>query len=366
MSTPRPIAGGLAVAAVAATLSVSFLTTRTCAQAPTVTIDGSSTVFPVSQAVAEEFQNAKKGKVRVAVAFSGTGGGFKKFARGEIDITDASRPISASEMRDCKKAGIDYIELPICFDAITVAVNPKNDWLTSITVDELKKIWEPSAQGNVTKWNQIRPDWPDAKLSLFGAGSDSGTFDYFTEAVCGKAKASRGDFTASEDDNVLVQGIEGDKFALGYIPYAYYEANKSRMKALAIQWDKNTVKDPVLPDMKNVLAGTYNPLSRPLFIYVSKKAADRAEVKEFVEFYLNEGAALAKEVGYLPLPDRAYATCRERFAKRQLGTGFGGVPEVGVTIDELMQRTPVSDVKEAEKTKGEQAPAGAPPASGRK
>src|SRR5688572_9062561 len=191
-----------------------------------IKIDGSSTVYPMTEAVAEEYRKEKKGKIKVTVGISGTGGGFKKFVRGETDIQDASRPILKEEMEQARKNGIEYIELPVIFDALTIAVNPKNDWVDHLTVDELKKIWEPGAQGKVTKWNQIRPTWPDQPLALFGAGSDSGTFDYFTEAICGKAKASRGDYTGSEDDNVLVQGIEGNKYALGYIPFAYYAPHK--------------------------------------------------------------------------------------------------------------------------------------------
>src|SRR5918994_7620902 len=209
-----------------------------------IKIDGSSTVFPITEAVAEEFQKEKGGKVNVTVGISGTGGGFKKFVRGEIDVSDASRPILTEEMAQAKANGIEYIELPIAFDALTVVVNPQNDWVTSMTVAELKKIWEPEAQGKITHWNHIRPEWPNEKIALFGAGSDSGTFDYFTEAICGKAKASRGDYTASEDDNVLVQGVEGNKFALGYIPYAYFAPHSTRMKAVAVQWAKNKVQDP--------------------------------------------------------------------------------------------------------------------------
>ena len=327
------------------------------AQVPTVRIDGSSTVFPIAEAVAEEFQKAKKGAIRVTVGVSGTGGGFKKFARGETDISNASRPISKEEMKACKASGIDYIELPICFDALTVAVNPANDWVASMTVEELKKIWEPSAQGKITHWNQIRTEWPNEKFVLFGAGSDSGTFDYFTEAVCGKAKASRGDFTASEDDNVLVQGIEGNKYALGYIPFAYYAPHQDKMKAVAIEWSKNAVKTPVLPSMDNVLKGIYNPLSRPLFIYVSRKAADKPEVKAFIEFFLQEGGALVKEVKYLPLQASAYATTLERFQKRVIGTAFGGIAEVGVAVEDLLRRTPVTELKEEP---AKSAPAAAP------
>jgi phosphate transport system substrate-binding protein len=311
------------------------------AQTKLVKIDGSSTVYPATEAVAEEFQKANKGAVNVTVGISGTGGGFKKFCRGETDISDASRPILKEEMELCKQNGIQYIELPVCFDALTVAVNPKNDWVKSITVADLKKMWDPEAQGKITHWNQVRPEWPNEKLVLFGAGSDSGTFDYFTEAITGKAKASRGDYTGSEDDNVLVQGIEGNRYALGYIPFAYYAPNANRMKALAIDWEKDQ-HGPVLPSMENVLQGIYNPLSRPLFIYVNRKAAERPEVKEFVEFYLKRGAELVAEVKYLPLPAKAYEMGMARFKKLQTGTGFGGVPEVGLPVEEILQREPKS------------------------
>ena len=305
-----------------------------------IKIDGSSTVFPITEAVAEEFQREKQGQVNVTVGISGTGGGFKKFARGEIDVTDASRPILAEEMAQAKANGIEYIELPIAFDALTVVVNPQNDWVTSMTVAELKKIWEPDAQGKITHWNHIRPEWPNEKIALFGAGADSGTFDYFTEAIVGKAKASRGDYTASEDDNVLVQGVEGNRFALGYIPYAYFAPHSTRMKAVAIEWEKNKVAGPIMPNPENVLAGTYNPLSRPLFIYVSRKSMDKPAVKEFVEFYLKNVPTLAGEVKYLPLPDTAYQAATQRLASLQTGTGFGGIPEVGLPVEEILKRPP--------------------------
>src|SRR5687767_12641721 len=217
------------------------------AQTKLVKIDGSSTVYPATEAVAEEFQKAKKGAVNVTVGISGTVGGFKKFCRGEIDISDASRPILKEEMELCKQNGIEYVELPICFDALTVAVNPKNDWVTSITVADLKKMWEPEAQGKITHWNQVRPEWPNEKLLLFGAGADSGTFDYFTEAITGKAKASRGDFTASEDDNVLVQGVSRDVNALGFFGYAYFDENKDKLKAVPISWKDGD--KPVAPSV---------------------------------------------------------------------------------------------------------------------
>ena len=302
---------------------------------PIVKIDGSSTVFPITEAVAEEFQRAKKQSARVTVGISGTGGGFKKFCRGEIDISDASRPILAKEMEDCRKAGIEYFELPVAFDALTVVINPKNAFIKQLTIAEMKKMWEPGAQGKVTKWKQVNPGWPDAPMKLFGPGADSGTFDYFTEAVVGKAKSSRGDFTASEDDNVLVQGVSRDVNGLGYFGFAYYVENKDKLKAVPIVNEKG---QPVAPSMQSVEAGTYSPLSRPIFIYVSARALARPEVKEFVQYYLTHGAKLAREVKYVPLPAKAYATAWEHVLKGKKGTVFGGTAEVGVTIEELLKR----------------------------
>ena len=301
-----------------------------------VQIDGSSTVFPVTEAVAEEFQKAKKGKIRVTVGISGTGGGFKKFCRGETDIQDASRPILKQEMETCKKAGIEYIELPIAFDALTVVINPKNDWASTMTVADLKKIWEPAAQGKITHWNQVRSNWPNLPLKLFGPGADSGTFDYFTEAITGKSKSSRGDFTASEDDNVLVQGVSNDRGALGFFGYAYYAENTKRLKAVAI----DNGKGGVAPSEKTVLGGSYQPLSRPIYIYVSKKAAEKPEVREFVEFYLQNVSKLVKEVKYVPLPEKVYALGASRVKNGKAGTAFGGHADIGVTIDDLMKREP--------------------------
>jgi phosphate transport system substrate-binding protein len=268
----------------------------------------------------------------VTVGIAGTGGGFKKFCRGEIDISNASRPISAEEMEACRKAGIKYIELPVAYDALTVVVNPANTWVKSLTIADLKKMWEPSAQGRVSSWKQIRAEFPADKLMLFGPGADSGTFDYFTEAVNGKAKASRGDFTASEDDNTLVQGVENNKSALGYFGFAYYAAHKDKLRAVPIDGGKG----PVEPSIDNVIKGTYSPLSRPLFIYVKESAAARPEIKEFVEFTMKEGAGLVKEVGYVPLPASAYQLALKHFDDRKLGSVYGGVPKVGVTIEQLL------------------------------
>jgi len=301
-----------------------------------IKIDGSSTVYPITEAVAEEFQKLKKGAVNVTVGISGTGGGFKKFCRGETDISNASRPILKKEIEVCKEHGIEYIELPVAYDGLAVMVNPKNNWVKSLTVEDLKKMWEPAAQGKVTRWNQIRPEWPDAPLKLYGPGVDSGTFDYFTEAIVGKSKSSRGDFTSSEDDNVLVQGIAGDKNALGYFGLAYYEENRDKLKLVAII--NPTTKKEVYPSLKTVMDGDYQPLSRPIFIYVNKKSAEKPEVKEFVDFYLKNASKLVKQVKYIPLPDKAYKLAQERFAKKKTGTLFGGSAEVGVKIEELLKR----------------------------
>ncbi|MCM2264374.1 MAG: PstS family phosphate ABC transporter substrate-binding protein [Desulfuromonadales bacterium] len=301
-----------------------------------VKIDGSSTVYPITEAVAEEFQTAKRGAIRVTVGISGTGGGFKKFCRGEIDLTGASRPILKKEMDACREAGIQYVELPVAYDALTVVVNPKNDWLKSITVDELKKIWEPGAQQNVTKWNQVNPAWPDQALKLFGPGADSGTFDYFTEAVVGKAKSSRGDYTASEDDNVLVKGVTMDKGALGYFGYAYYAENSQKLRAVPVV--PAAGKPAVAPSPETVKNGSYQPLSRPVFIYVNAKSLDKPEVREFVDFYLNQAPQLVAAVKYVALPEQAYQLAKEHVAKKKLGTGFGGESEVGVSVEELLQR----------------------------
>ena len=305
---------------------------------PIVKIDGSSTVYPITEAVAEEFQKMKKNAVKVTVGISGTGGGFKKFCRGETDISNASRPILKKEMEECKTAGIKYIELPVAFDALTVVVHPSNKFITQLTVDELKKMWEPAAQGKVMKWNQVNPAWPDAPIKLFGAGSDSGTFDYFTEAIVGKAKSSRGDYTASEDDNVLVQGVTRDVNSIGYFGFAYYVENSKKLKAVPIV--EKAGKPAVLPSMDNVINGTYQPLARPIFIYVSAKSIDKPEVKEFVEYYLKHGGKLAREVKYVPLTEGDYKHAMDNFGKKKTGTAFGGEAEVGVKVADLLRRDP--------------------------
>ncbi|QDU28599.1 Phosphate-binding protein PstS precursor [Anatilimnocola aggregata] len=299
-----------------------------------VKVDGSSTVFPVTEAVAEEFKEALP-NVQVTVGISGTGGGFKKFGRGETDISNASRPILKAEAEAAAKEGIEFVELPVCYDALTVAVHPSCDWIKddTITIDQLKMIWEPAAQGKILKWNQVDPSWPDAELKLFGPGADSGTFDYFTEVVTGKAKQSRGDFTGSEDDNTLVQGISGDKYALGYLPYAYFEPNSAKMKALKI---KKGDADAVGPSAATVKDGSY-ALSRPLFVYVSLKSLERPEVAKFSEFYLDTVTALATEVKYVPFEPALYELVKDRLAKKLPGSMFGGEAETHQSLEEALK-----------------------------
>ena len=299
-----------------------------------VKIDGSSTVYPITEAVAEEFQKAKKNAVKVTVGISGTGGGFKKFCRGETDISDASRPIVKKEMDECAKAGIKYVELPVAFDALTVVLHPSNTFAANLKPEQLKKMWEPAAQGKITNWKQVDPSFPDLPLKLYGPGADSGTFEYFTEAITGKAKSSRGDYTASEDDNVLVQGVSRDKGGIGYFGFAYYIENKAKLKAASI-WNGTKF---VAPSAAVVEDGSYQPLARPIFIYVNAKSLEKPEVKEFIHFYMKHGAKLTQEVKYVQLPANIYKINSEHVDKMKLGTVFGGVPEVGVKIDDLVKR----------------------------
>ncbi|HSE01610.1 MAG TPA: PstS family phosphate ABC transporter substrate-binding protein [Burkholderiales bacterium] len=318
----------------AAMAAAAALGVVAAANAQIVKIDGSSTVYPITEAVAEEFQKAKKGTIKVTVGISGTGGGFKKFCRGETDISDASRPITKKEMDDCRAAGISYLEMPVAYDALTVVINPRNTWATKMTVAELKKMWEPAAQGKITRWNQINPAWPDAPLKLFGPGADSGTFEYFTEAVTGKSKSSRGDFTASEDDNVLVLGVSRDINGLGYFGYAYYIENKDKLAVVSVV---SPAGSAVTPSTDTVVNGSYQPLSRPIFIYINAKSARKPEVKEFIEYYNRHAEKLVKEVKYVPLPGKAYQYNLETLGKMRVGTKFGGENKVGLTIDDLMR-----------------------------
>ncbi len=295
----------------------------------TIAVDGSSTVFPITEAVAEEFQKLHR-KARVTVGISGTGGGFKKFCAGETDICDASRPIKPKEIAAAAANNIEYIELPIAFDGLSVVVNPKNMFVDYLTTDELKMIWQPGS--TVDHWSDVRPSWPGKPITLYGPGMDSGTFDYFTKAVNGKEQACRPDFTASEDDNVLVRGIAGDENSLGFFGFAYYYENKSRLKIVPIDGGDG----PIAPSAESINNGSYKPLSRPIFIYVRAKAASRPEVESFVEFYMENVPELAAEVGYIPLPETAYGMVIDRFKQRIKGSAFSGRKTVGLSIDDVL------------------------------
>jgi phosphate transport system substrate-binding protein len=325
--------------ALLATIAVALAGPRGAAAEGKVAIDGSSTVYPISEAVSEEFRKSHP-DVKVTVGISGTGGGFKKFCAGETDISDASRPIKPTEVEACAASKIEYIELPIAYDGLAVMVNPKNDWAKCMTVKELKTLWEPEAQGKVMRWNQVRAGWPDKEVHLLGPGVDSGTYDYFTEAVVGKEHSSRGDFQASEDDNTLVQGIATDQGALGFFGVAYYQENKDKLKLVGIDDEKpENGEGCILPTHETVEKGTYQPLSRPLFIYVKRSSADDPTVKQFVDFYLSNARKLTEEVGYIALPEDAGKLVKARFAARTTGSIFAGKgSQVGVTIATLLQK----------------------------
>lgn len=273
-----------------------------------VKIDGSSTVYPITEAIAEEYRVVAP-NVKVTVGVSGTGGGFKKFSRGETDINDASRPIKTSEAEACRGNNIEYVSLMVAYDGLAVVVNPQNDWVDYFTVEELKKIWEPSAEGKIMKWSDLRPEWPNERINLYGPDAASGTYDYFTEAVVGESGKSRGDFTNSSDDNVLVQGIATDKYSLGFFGLAYYEENMSKLKVIGVDNGKGVV----IPSFESVSNSSYTPLSRPVFIYVSKAAAQRPEVKGFVNFYIDKAGSISKDVGYVSLPAELYTKAKEEF-----------------------------------------------------
>ncbi len=293
-----------------------------------IQVDGSSTVFPISEAAAEQFGGSQTGAARVAVGESGTGGGFRKFCRGETQVQGASRPILTEEMQACAAAGVAYVEAPIAFDGLTVVVHPTNA-LANISMAELRRAWEPGAQGQVTNWRQINPRWPDLGLQLFGAGTASGTFDYFTEAVVGTAKSSRTDYTPTEDDNVTVTGVAGNPGAMGYFGYAYYDQNRTRVKALSV--------NGVGPSPESIADGSY-PLSRPLFVYFNAEALRRPQVQRFAQFLLANAARIAPEVGYVALPERAYAEYAGRARTRQAGTAFGGKQDIGANLEEVLAR----------------------------
>ena len=299
-----------------------------------ISIDGSSTVFPITEAMAEEFAIAMDGNVRITVGVSGTGGGFKKFCAGEIVISDASRPIKQTEVDLCTEGGVEYIELPVAIDGLSVMVNPANDFVECMTVDELHTVWAPEAEEVITKWNQVRPEWPDENIGLYAPGVDSGTFDYFTETVNGESQASRADFLPSEDDNVLVTGITGDRGSLGYFGYAYYSENADKLKLVGIDGGNGCV----FPSDETINNGTYAPLSRPLFIYVSSEALNQPQVKAFVEYYLDKAnRGLVSETGYIPFPDTVYDLVLSKFQNGTTGAAFGGDARLSGTVEEVLQ-----------------------------
>jgi phosphate transport system substrate-binding protein len=293
-----------------------------------IAIDGSSTVFPLAEAAADGFGRTATGGARVSVGESGTGGGFSKFCRGETQISNASRPISTEEMEACASGGVQYVEIPIAFDGISVVAHPSNP-VNGVTMAQLRQIWQPSAERTVTNWNQVNRAWPNQTLQLFGPGTASGTFDFFTEAVNGDGGASRTDYTPSEDDNVLVQGVAGNPGAIGYFGFAYYEQNRERLKLLSV--------DGVTPSAATIASGQY-PLSRPMFIYVNAAALRRPQVRRFVDYFIQNAGTLAPQVGYVALPADAYAAFSERVAQIQTGTAFGGHNEVGLSVQDLVSR----------------------------
>ena len=297
-----------------------------------ILIDGSSSVYPITEAVAEEYR-VNHSDIRITVGVSGTGGGFKKFARGETDISNASRPITNKEAAACKANNITFIEIPVAYDGLAVVVSTSNDFVDYLTVAELKKIWEPAAQQKINSWKQVRESFPDLPIRLYGAGTSSGTYDYFTEAIVGKAKSSRGDYTASEDDNVLVQGVASDKGGLGYFGLAYYMENKSKLKLVGV----DNGKGPVFPSDSTVTFGSYAPLSRPEFIYVNTKSASNVVVKDFIKFYIDNAVQLVKEVGYVPLPADVYQMAYQRFLNNKQGSMFEKATTVGADLKKLME-----------------------------
>lgn len=305
-----------------------------------IKVDGSSTVFPISEAVAEEFEIANP-TIKVTANASGTGAGFKKFIRNEIDVTGASRPIKASEDKDCAANKIQYLEIPIAYDGLAIVVSKENTWVDYLTVAELKKIWEPAAKGTVTHWDQVRAGWPHEKINLYGAGTESGTFDYFTEAIVGEARSCRTDYTASEDDNGLVSGVAGDKYSLGYFGYAYFYENQDKLKLVAIDdKDDTNGKGAIIPTSESINTGTYQPLSRPLLIYVNKTSSEKPEVAQFVNYYIDNAPKLVPETGYVALSPEAYKLVKARFIAGTTGSLFLTLKTtVGVKLEEILKTT---------------------------
>jgi phosphate transport system substrate-binding protein len=310
-------------------------TSSTNSSQTTITVDGSSTVYPITNEIAQEYQLISANQPEIRVNVSGTGGGFRRFCAGETDISDASRPINTEEMATCEENGVEYIELPVAYDALTVVVHPDNDWVSAMTTEDLAKIWEPSAETTLMQWDQVNPEWPRRPLNLYGPGADSGTFDYFTEAIVGEAEASRQDYIDSEDDTLIVRGVSEDIYSLGYFGYSYYEENQKELKALAI----DNGSGPVMPSRETVRSGEYQPLSRPLLIYVNAEALEtKPELKNFVEYYLTQGRPSVNIVGSIPLPDQLYNLALKRMENKQTGTVFDGKTPINLKIEDLLEK----------------------------
>lgn len=311
---------------VLAAVALAWGATAPEAQAQQIVADGSSTVYPITA------EAARRTRTRIDNSFSGTTAGFRRFCAGETDISNASRPINAEELAACANAGVDFVELPIAFDAIAVVVNPANDWAHSITVEELRRLWEPAAEGTITTWRELRPEWPDRPITLYGRGQDSGTFDYFTTVIVGETRSSRGDYTASENEEELVAGIAGDPNALGFFGVGAYFRHWEELKDLAV----DSGGGPVHPALREVLAGRYQPLGRPLFLYVSAASLQaKPELSTFLRAYLSGVNNWVHFTGYMPLSALAYDKALDRLSARTTGTRFDGELQVGVGIDEL-------------------------------
>ena len=300
-----------------------------------IIVDGSSTVYPITNEIAQEYQLISANQPEIRINVSGTGGGLRRFCAGETDISNASRPINTEEMATCEENGVEYIELPVAYDALTVVVHPDNDWVSAMTTEDLAKIWEPSAETTLMQWNQVNPEWPRRPLNLYGPGTDSGTFDYFTEAIVGEAEASRQDYIDSEDDTLIVRGVSEDIYSLGYFGYSYYEENQKELKALAI----DNGSGPVMPSRETVRSGEYQPLSRPLLIYVQAEALEtKPELRAFLEYYLTQGRPSVNIVGSIPLPDQLYNLALKRMKNKQTGTVFDGKTPINLKIEDLLEK----------------------------
>lgn len=295
-----------------------------------IAVDGSSTVYPLTEAVAEEFQHSYPG-ARITIGVAGTGGGFNKFCRGETVLSNASRPITATERAECAVRGVEFVELPVAYDGITIVVHPSNTWADTLTVEELRRLWRHEAEGRVMRWSQVRAGFPDREIHLFGAGVDSGTFDAFTGAIMGAPRDSRGDYTSSEDDNILVQGVASDPLALGYFGFSYYSEHRDYLRAVAIRQADGL--PAVVPTEDTIRSGRYRPLSRPVFVYVSLRALDRPDVRALVDYYVTHGGELAREVGYVPLTEPVAKAVRARVAARTTGSLYGTNHPLGATLD---------------------------------